>query len=77
MPRYYFDFREDGVISADDEGYELPDIKAARREAASSLAEMARDRVRNGAATHNAHRMSIEVRSESGPSLQAKFTLEV
>lgn len=41
MPRYYFDTRDDDKFICDDEGVELPDVRAAAKEAARSLAELA------------------------------------
>jgi hypothetical protein len=40
MPRYYFDIRDGEELIPDEEGMELPDLDAAFREAAYSLAEM-------------------------------------
>src|SRR4051794_1840236 len=45
MPRFYFDVREDGTFSPDDEGLEFPDLNAAEREAAEATAAMGRDRL--------------------------------
>ena len=42
MPRYYFDIQNDGT-AADDTGVELPDIDAARSEAAKALLEYSRE----------------------------------
>ena len=76
MPRYYFDMRHEDEIATDEEGLELPTIESVQEEAARSLADMARDAVRS-------HRdvtrrpMVIEVRDDSGPVLQARFTFEV
>jgi hypothetical protein len=76
MPRYYFDMRHEDEIATDEEGLELPTIESVQEEAARSLADMARDAVQS-------HRdvtrrpMVIEVRDDSGPVLQARFTFEV
>lgn len=43
MPRYYFDTRDDDLFIEDDEGLDLPDLDAARAQAAKGLAEMAID----------------------------------
>jgi len=48
MPRFYFDLREDGTYSPDDEGLEFPNLDAAEREAATAAACIARDRLPNG-----------------------------
>lgn len=41
MPHYYFDTRDDDKFICDDVGIELPDVQAATRVAARSLAELA------------------------------------
>jgi hypothetical protein len=41
MPRYFFDTRDDGKFDCDTVGLELPDIQAATKAAAVSLAELA------------------------------------
>jgi hypothetical protein len=43
VPRHYFDIRDGEAIAVDEEGLELPDLKAAEIEAAQSLAHMAKD----------------------------------
>jgi hypothetical protein len=40
MPRYFFDIRDGEELVSDEEGMELPDLDAAFREAARSLAEI-------------------------------------
>lgn len=77
MPRYYFDVRDGDVISADDEGFELPNIEAAHNEAALSLAEMAKDRIKGRAEHGEPNRMAVEVRNETGPIFKAKLTFQV
>ena len=76
MSRYYFDMRQEDEIAFDEEGLELPTIESVLEEAARSLADMARDAVqtdRDG----TRRPMAIEVRDDSGPVLQARFTFEV
>ncbi len=41
MPHYYFDTHDDDKFVCDDEGIELPDVAAATKVAARSLAELA------------------------------------
>jgi hypothetical protein len=43
MPFFFFDVVQDGKLSTDSEGTELPDLKAATEEAVSAMAEMAAD----------------------------------
>jgi hypothetical protein len=40
---YYFDTRDNGTFIEDVMGIELPDLASAKRQAALSLAELARD----------------------------------
>ena len=75
MRRYYFDIREGDEIFPDEEGLELATIEKVQEEAARSLADMARDAV--GTLGTSGQQMSIEVRDESGPVLQLKFTFAV
>lgn len=42
MPRYFFDVY-DGAVSQDDEGIELPDDEAAKKEATRAVTELARE----------------------------------
>ena len=78
MPHYYLDLRDDDDLAVDEEGLELRDVAAVQEEAAQSLADMARDAVRGPSydGTRN-HQMAIEVRDETGPVLQVKFTFEI
>jgi hypothetical protein len=76
VARYYFDLREGDEVTRDEEGVNLPNLESVQEEAARALSEMARETVRqrpNG----TEYRMSIEVRDDNGPVLQARFTFEV
>jgi hypothetical protein len=75
MPRYFFDLRDGDNLAVDEEGIELPSLIRVQEEAASSLAEMARERVIEGFQA-NAEYMAIEVRDEHGPLMKALFTFE-
>jgi len=77
MRRYYFDLREGGELAVDEEGVELPTLQAVQIEAARSLVDMARHAVWTKAETIVGHRMSIEVRDDHGPLLEARFTFEL
>ena len=73
MPRYYFDIRENDTLVVDEEGLELPDLRAAEIEAAASLGHMARDAL-PGAERHH---MAIEVRTvQDGGVFKATFLFE-
>ena len=67
MPRYFFHVRdEDGDISRDQEGQDLPDLEAARSEAVSANREMLGERLLHGGSLN--HRQ-IEIADESGKVL--------
>jgi hypothetical protein len=72
MPRYYFDIQENGELARDEEGLDLPDLRAAEVEAAQSLASVARD-MPPGA---ERHQMAIEVRTEDQTLFKATFVFE-
>jgi hypothetical protein len=69
MKRYFFDIRDGDKLVIDEEGLELPHVEAAQDEAAQSLADMARDRIRRTPFSH----MAIEVRDSDGPVVEATF----
>jgi len=46
MPVYFFDTHDDETFIEDDIGIDLPNLEAAKAEAARSLAELARDVIR-------------------------------
>lgn len=77
MPRYYFDLIEGDVLAVDQEGLELSSLRAVQAEAAKSLADMARDAVHGFPPRFGQRKMAIEVRDETGPLMQVKFTFEV
>jgi hypothetical protein len=60
MPRFYFDVREGMRFTPDDEGLELESLDAAEREAATTAAEIGRDRLPKG----DARDVTVEVRNE-------------
>jgi hypothetical protein len=62
MPRYFFDI-DDDVKLTDDEGMALPDLKAARGEAARALAEAAKDVLPDGG---HEKELVISVRDDTG-----------
>jgi hypothetical protein len=70
MIRYYFDIVVDDEVTVDEEGVLLPDIKAARREASLSLAEIARDELLSA---RTIARLTISVRNKDGPVCEAAF----
>jgi hypothetical protein len=76
MRRYYFDMLEGDEIARDDEGLELPNLSKVQEEAAHTLADMARETVRQYH-DKNAHRLSVEVRDDDGPVLVVACTFDV
>jgi hypothetical protein len=77
MTLYFFDMRDGAELYADDEGVELPDLKAVQSEAARSLVDMTRHTKWTKAKSLLGHRMAVEVRDAVGPVLQARFTFEI
>jgi len=74
MPRYYFPAREDDTSIPDDEGFELPDLSAAEREALLTLACMGRDLLPTGEVSS----VTIEVWTEDRRRvLAATLTLHI
>jgi hypothetical protein len=67
--RYFFDIRDDQLVP-DEEGMILPDIEAAQEEATRTLTDLVREAMRAGSAGG----MTIEVRSQHGPVLEASLT---
>jgi hypothetical protein len=76
MRRDYFDIRDGEELTVDEEGFELSSIQAVQEGAAHTLADMARDAVRRRGAG-SWPQMAIEVRDDSGPVMQVKFTFEI
>lgn len=63
MARFFFHVRDGADLSRDEEGQDLPDIEAARREAVNSNREMLGERILHGGALN--HRQ-IEIADETG-----------
>lgn len=72
MPRYYFDTRDGDIFIPDVDGAELPDLDAAKRVAAASLAELARDLIPSS----ERRVLTVEVRDEERPVLKTRLTFE-
>ena len=65
MPRYFFDFWEDGNLIADDEGTDVPDFKTAKDEAVVDLAELMKEILPAG----GSHELKLILRDETGEQL--------
>jgi hypothetical protein len=69
MTRYFFDISDGDNIAPDEEGMELPHLRAAQEEAARSLADMVRDNFSSEASSQ----LAVQVRDCYGPVVEAKF----
>jgi hypothetical protein len=76
MPRFFFDYFQDGELTGlDTEGTELTDRAAVRLEASVSLGEMTRDVLRQGGPDRH---LAIKVREEDGRHfLECMISFEV
>jgi hypothetical protein len=63
MPRYYFDTHDGGTYLPDDEGQDLDGMEAARLQAQTGLADIARDVVPGDGPERT---MVVAVRDEAG-----------
>ena len=73
MARYYFDLRDNGVLSPDEDGAELDGLDRAKAEALRTLAEMARDLIASGR-----RELAIEVRDNPSRQLfTASLVIEI
>ena len=77
MPVYYFDLRDGGELSPDEEGTELSSIDDVQDEAAYALTDMLRNTVRVPNGHPLARHLIIEVRDDLGPVLHASFSFEI
>jgi len=75
--RYYFDLRDGKELARDEEGLDLPSMERVKQEAAKTLADMVRDAVLSDKMNGVARQLAIEVRTDGGPVLQARFSLEM
>ena len=53
MPRYYFDIHANESLDRDDDGHELPNLEAVRKETMRALPGIAHDEVRKGSDRQN------------------------
>jgi hypothetical protein len=72
MTRYFFDTRDNGTFIEDEVGLDLIDLEAAKKQAAISLAELARD-VLPGSIKRV---LAVEVRNPMHPILRDVLTFE-
>jgi hypothetical protein len=74
MPRYYFHVREGSTLNRDEEGQDLPNAEAARREAVSASREILGDKLLHGGSLD--HR-TIEIADETGHVVDMVNTRDV
>ncbi len=77
MPRYYFDLRDGDDLTPDEEGLELASVHSAQEEAALSLADLAKEAIRDCRIDGQGGLLAVEVRDDNGPVLQARFTVRL
>jgi hypothetical protein len=77
LMRYYFDLRDGNELTRDEEGLELQSMERVKQEAPKTLADMVRDTVLSNMTNGVARQLAIEVRTDCGPVLQARFSLEM
>jgi hypothetical protein len=70
MPKFYFDFEDDGETIVDEQGEDFSGLDAAQREASVALAEAAKDCRRPNM------RLTIIVRDYQGPVVEVSATFE-
>jgi hypothetical protein len=76
MPKFYFDFKEDGGTTVDNDGEEFPAIEAARREAFAALNESAKDYYRHARHDSAGWRLAIRIRDDDGAIMEVSATFE-
>jgi len=74
MPRYFFHVREGSSLSRDEEGQDLPNAEAARREAINATREMLGEKLLHGGGLN--HR-SIEIADATGHVVDVVHSREV
>lgn len=73
MPRYFFDLRDGRYLTLDEEGEDLPDVEAARREALRIVGDAIKDL---GREESSALQVAVAVRNCRGPVLSVGATVE-
>jgi hypothetical protein len=63
MPHFYVDLLQNGQISPDEEGMELPDMAAVRNEVEATIREIVADSIRHGGGVGDGE---IQVRDANG-----------
>jgi hypothetical protein len=69
MPRFYIHVRNGAGLSEDLEGFDLPDVEAARNEAIAAGKQSIADHLLNGGLLSEALLHSLEIVDESGTTI--------
>jgi hypothetical protein len=73
MPRYFFDIRQHGEVTADLEGEDFPDIAAAQKEAAIAATQLTPELFKGASFA-----FTVEVRDEDGKIVgRAAMSLDI
>jgi hypothetical protein len=75
MAHYFFNIHSAGQLIEDEEGMDLPDLDAAREEAAASVHDLTREEIHEGAAIDTS--ALIEITDPDGRVLMAVKFAEV
>jgi len=73
MPRFYFDLQDKDGLVIDDEGVEL-DVDAVQKEAAFTVADAVRDKLRGPA---KAGEIAVQVRDDVGKIMRFRVAIEM
>jgi hypothetical protein len=73
MPRFYFDLQDNDGLVIDDEGVEL-DVDALQKEAAFTMADAVRDKLRGPA---KAGEIAVQVRDDVGKIMRFRVAIEM
>ena len=73
MPRFYFDLQDNDSLVIDDEGAEL-DVDAVQKEAAFTVADAVRDKLRGPATTGE---IAVQVRDDVGQIMRFRVAIEM
>lgn len=71
MTRYYFDVRIRDDVGEDEEGVNLPDLQAVKREAMRVLADVVRELIEFPVP------MAVEIRDDIGPVMQIRVVVNI
>ena len=73
MPRFYFDLQDNDGVVIDDEGVQL-DVDAVQKEAAFTMADAVREKLRGPATTGE---IAVQVRDDAGQIMRFRVAFEM